>query len=84
MNSCIGYFKKPLSSLKTKAEHTIDQEKAIRDCLICKERIRTIEAHHSDAKSLLKTTVKISKCKQCRETLNAIVVCAKMGHVYEG
>lgn len=81
--SCINHLQNSLSSLKTKAEHAIDQEKAIRDCLICRERIKTIEGHHTDAKNLLKTTVKISKCKECRETLNAIVVCAKMGHVYE-
>lgn len=80
--SCMGHLHQHFSDLKDKALRSIDQTRAINECLLCRDRLKQIEKHHQDAKKLLSTTKKINQCSVCRETLKAIIVCAKMGHVY--
>lgn len=80
--ACMGHIRSSFSKIKTQAQRGIDQTKAINDCLLCRTRQKDIEEHHKDAKELLKTFKEVNKCQSCRETLKAIIACAKIGHVY--
>lgn len=70
----------PFSNVRNKAKAVVQSSRQVELCLLCSDRKRLIEQHHSTVKNPVQALKIILRCPTCRPILFAINQCAKEGH----